>query len=294
MKIDICDLSKLYGEKKALNRLNMSLEEGIYGLLGPNGAGKSTLMNIMVGNLSQSNGSILCDGEDIRQMGKAYRRLLGYMPQQQTIYPSFSGWEFLSYMAVLKEVPKKEIRERVLWAAAQVNLQDELSKKLHAYSGGMKQRILLAGAILNHPRLLILDEPTAGLDPRERIRIRNLISSLSSDKIVIIATHVVSDVEYISREIVLLSQGEMLRKDKICTLTDEICPYVYELTIPAEEIPDVEKIYRVSNILSDGHTAKMKIIAKEKPEGYSCISAMPTLEDVYLYHFSDLQCGKGR
>lgn len=292
MKIEIHNLSKKYtlrahkDEKIALNSLSMTLEEGIYGLLGPNGAGKSTLMNILVGNLSQSDGAVYCNGEDIRRMGKTYRRMLGYMPQQQTIYPSFTGWEFLSYMAVLKEVPKKEIRERVVWAAQQVNLQDELFKKLHAYSGGMKQRILLAGAILNNPRILILDEPTAGLDPRERIRIRNLISSLSSDKIVIIATHVVSDVEYISKEVILLSHGNMLRKDCICVLTDEVRPYVYELEADVSDISKIEQQYRVSNILSDGHKARMRVIAAKRPGGYLCSYAMPTLEDVYLYHFS--------
>lgn len=272
----------------ALNGLDMVLEDGIYGLLGPNGAGKSTLMNILVGNLSPSQGMVCCEGEEIRSMGKKYRRLLGYMPQQQTIYPSFTGWEFLSYMAVLKEVPKKEVRERVCWAAQQVNLQDELRKKLHAYSGGMKQRILLAGAILNHPKLLILDEPTAGLDPRERIRIRNLISSISSDKIVLIATHVVSDVEYISKEVILLSGGNMLRKGCVSTLVDEVRPYVYELEIDVDHLSQIEKRYRVSNILSDGRKARMRVLAKDGMENYRCTHAMPTLEDVYLYHFSSL------
>ena len=298
MQLEIHNLSKQYTqraqvngfflhkkEKKALSGLNMTFEEGIYGLLGPNGAGKSTLMNILVGNLSQSEGIVTYDGEDIRKMGKKYRRLLGYMPQQQTIYPFFTGWEFLSYMAVLKEVPKKVIKNRVEWAARQVNLQDELSKKLHAYSGGMKQRILLAGAILNNPEILILDEPTAGLDPRERIRIRNLISALSSNKIVIIATHVVSDVEYISKEIVLLSQGDMLRKGRISQLTDEVRSYVYELETDEEDISKIEEQYRVSNIFSDGHKAKIRVITEKKPEHYPCVYAMPTLEDVYLYHF---------
>lgn len=292
MILEIRNLSKKYtfwarkNEKMALNNLNMTLEEGVYGLLGPNGAGKSTLMNILAGNLSQTDGAVYCDGEEIRGMGKAYRRLLGFMPQQQTIYPSFTGWEFLSYMAVLKEIPKKEIHKRVEWAAGQVNLQEQLSKKLYAYSGGMKQRILLAGAILNDPELLILDEPTAGLDPRERIRLRNLISSLSSGRIVLIATHVVSDVEHISKEVVLLSQGNMLRKSRISTLTDEIRPYVYELEADMADLPTIEQQYRVSNILSDGNKARVRVIAENPPGNTPCSPAMPTLEDVYLYHFS--------
>lgn len=285
MRIEIRDLSKKYGDKSALDHLDMSLDAGIYGMLGPNGAGKSTLMNILVGNLAQSGGEILCEGQDIRKMGKEYRRLLGYMPQQQKIYPSFTGMEFLSYMAVLKEVPKERAKERICWAAEQVNLQNELGKKLHAYSGGMQQRILLAAAVLNEPSLLILDEPTAGLDPRERIRIRNLISSIAAERIVIIATHVVSDVECISNEIILMGAGKMIRKDSIASLTDEIRPYIYEIQADADEIMEVERKYQVSNILSDGHNAKMRVIAGHMPEKYQAVPAMPTLEDVYLYHF---------
>lgn len=285
MRIEVNELSKKYGDKLALDCLSMSLDAGIYGLLGPNGAGKSTLMNILVGNLDQNGGEILCDGQDIRKMGKDYRRLLGYMPQQQKIYPSFTGMEFLSYMAVLKDVPKEQAKKRVLWAAEQVNLQDELGKKLHAYSGGMKQRILLAATVLNEPSLLILDEPTAGLDPRERIRIRNLISSIASERIVMIATHVVSDVEYISNEIILMDAGKIIRKNRIAELTDEIRPFIYEIQTEAGEIHQVGQRYQVSNILSDGHRAKMRVIAESKPAQYCAEPAMPTLEDVYLYHF---------
>ncbi len=293
MKIEINHLTKKYGTQKALDDINVTLDTGIYGLLGPNGAGKSTLMNILVGNLSQTEGEILCDGTDLCRMGRNYRKLLGYVPQQQTLYPAFSGREFLNYMAVLKEVPKKEIKERVEWAAFQVNLQQQLEKRLHAYSGGMKQRILLAGAILNHPSILILDEPTAGLDPRERIRIRNLISSIAADKIVIIATHVVSDVEYISKQIILMNGGNMIRKDTISNLTAEISPFVFEVHTEASKIREVGEKYRVSNILSDGYHAHMRIISDHEPQKYQYQKTMPTLEDVYLYHFSkeEEHCG---
>lgn len=222
MKIEIKQLVKKYGRKEALAGVSMELSQGIYGLLGPNGAGKSTLINILVGNLAPTDGEVLCNGTKIEQMGKEYRRILGYMPQQQTIYPSFSGREFLNYMAVLKEVPKEQICERIEQVAAMVNLLEELEKRLGAYSGGMKQRILLAAAILNDPAILILDEPTAGLDPRERIRIRNLISKLAADKIVLIATHVVQDIEGISKEIILMNQGNIIRKDTIANLTEGI------------------------------------------------------------------------
>lgn len=285
MKIRIEGLTKKYGELYALRDVETELGAGVYGLLGPNGAGKSTLMSILVGNLEQTAGVVYCDGADIRKMGKEYRKLLGYMPQQQNLYPGFTGWDFLAYMAALKNIPGEETKKRVLEAAEQVNLQDELKKKLHAYSGGMRQRILLAAAVINDPALLILDEPTAGLDPRERIRIRNLISSISGNKTVIIATHVVSDVEHISREVMLLGRGRLIRKAGTGELTEEISSFVHEITVPAEAIPEVEKQYCVSNILSDGTKARIRILAESVSGRYEASATIPTLEDVYLYHF---------
>lgn len=285
MKIRIEGLTKKYGELYALRDVETELGAGVYGLLGPNGAGKSTLMSILVGNLEQTAGVVYCDGADIRKMGKEYRKLLGYMPQQQNLYPGFTGWDFLAYMAALKNIPGEETKKRVLEAAEQVNLQDELKKKLHAYSDGMRQRILLAAAVINDPALLILDEPTAGLDPRERIRIRNLISSISGNKTVIIATHVVSDVEHISREVMLLGRGRLIRKAGTGELTEEISSFVHEITVPAEAIPEVEKQYCVSNILSDGTKARIRILAESVSGRYEASATIPTLEDVYLYHF---------
>lgn len=285
MKIEICNLSKSYGKKMVLNHFSTEFEHGVYGLLGPNGVGKSTLMNIMVGNLMQSDGTIYIDGMDIRKMGKEYRRLLGYMPQQQKLYSAFNGREFLRYMAVLKEVPKEKLTQTVEWAAYQVNLQNELEKKLHTYSGGMKQRILLAAAVLNNPQILILDEPTAGLDPRERIRIRNLISSMASDRFVLIATHMVSDVEHISKEIILMKNGSILRKNEIAKLVDEVRPYIFEINIPVELLEVMENKYQVSNVLSDGKMAKIRVLTDEKPREHEVSEVNPTLDDVYLYHF---------
>lgn len=293
MKIRIEGLTKKYGELYALRDVDTELDAGVYGLLGPNGAGKSTLMNILVGNLEQTAGVVYCDGADIRKMGKEYRKLLGYMPQQQNLYPGFTGWDFLAYMAALKNIPREETKKRVLEAAEQVNLQDELKKKLHAYSGGMRQRILLAAAVINDPALLILDEPTAGLDPRERIRIRNLVSSISGNKTVIIATHVVSDVEHISREVMLLGRGRLIRKAGTGELTEEISSFVHEITVPAEAIPEVEKQYCVSNILSDGTKAKIRILAESVSGRYEASATIPTLEDVYLYHFQLREKGWG-
>ena len=285
MNLSLNCLTKRYGEKVALDNVSMIFEKGVYGLLGPNGAGKSTLMNIVVGNLPASGGSVTVDGEDTRKMGVRFRSLLGYMPQQQRLYDHFSGRDFLMYMAVLKGVPKDIIAARVNEIAEQVNMREELKHRLGAYSGGMKQKILIASAIINDPDILILDEPTAGLDPKERIRLRNLISRIALDKLVIIATHVVLDVEYISRQIILLNKGKVLRNKTIPELTDEIKDYVYMITAAVDDLPRVEDSYQVSSIQSDGKIAHIRIISEMPPTGYRFERAIPTLEDVYLYFF---------
>lgn len=241
MVLEIRSITKKYSAKTVLDKVSLKLEPGIYGLLGQNGAGKSTLMNIIVGILSPTSGQVVYDGQEISALGRGYRKILGYMPQQQSVCPNLSGAEFLAYMSALKDIPKKERKERISWAAEQVNMQNELGKRLDAYSGGMKQRILLASALLNDPDVLVLDEPTAGLDPKERIRIRNLISKISENKIVLIATHVVSDIELISRMVILLKGGKVLRNDTISKLTDEISPSVSEVVCDMDEIMRLEE-----------------------------------------------------
>ncbi len=191
MELKIENLVKDYGQNRALDNFNYTFTEGVYGLLGPNGAGKSTMMNIITDNLAATSGKITFDGEDIKKLGSEYLRQLGFMPQQQNLYPSFSGLRFMYYMAALKGLKKKEADEQIPKLIKMVNLAGHEDKKLGAYSGGMKQRILIAQALLGNPKILIMDEPTAGLDPKERIRIRNIISEVSRDKTVILATHVV-------------------------------------------------------------------------------------------------------
>lgn len=212
--LELVNLSKNYGKKAALSHVSFTLESGLYGLLGPNGAGKSTLMQIMTDNLRPDEGEILWNGESAKKMGESYRELLGYMPQQQGLYQGFTGRRFLNYLAVLKNVSKKEMREQVENAAKAVNLEAEIDRKIGGYSGGMKQRLLFASALLGKPEILIFDEPTAGLDPKERVRIKRLLEQLSGEKIIIIATHIVPDIENIAKEIILLKEGQVVEKQK--------------------------------------------------------------------------------
>lgn len=222
--LEIRNLSKSYGKKVALNNINLKFDNGLYGLLGPNGAGKSTLMNIITDNLKADNGEILWNGMDYQKLGVKYREILGYMPQQQGLYNGFTGKRFLNYIAVLKDIPKKEILLEIEESAKKVNLQNELDKKINMYSGGMKQRLLIASCILGNPKLIIFDEPTAGLDPKERVRVKKLMQELSSKSIVIIATHIVPDIENIAKEIVILKEGVLIEKNTPEKLIEKYAP----------------------------------------------------------------------
>lgn len=216
--LELQEISKHYGNKQALDHISLTLENGIYGLLGPNGAGKSTLMNIITGNLNPTSGIVLWGGRNVRDMGAAYRSLLGYAPQQQGLYDTFTGTRFLSYMATLKGIPKKEQKGEIQRVLDYVNLTEKANRPIGTYSGGMKQRILVAQAILGNPHLVVLDEPTAGLDPKERVRIRENIQNLSGDKIIFVSTHVVSDIESIAKEIILLREGKIVDQDTLSNL----------------------------------------------------------------------------
>lgn len=212
-------ITKKYKDKTALNGVSLELDCGIYGLLGPNGAGKSTLMNIITGNIKPTEGSVMWDGDDIWGLGESYRSLIGYAPQQQGLYNSFSGRRFLSYMAALKGIPKKDVRSEIERVLSYVNMQEAADRAISGYSGGMKQRILIAQAILGAPKLIVLDEPTAGLDPKERVRVREQIKTFAGDKIILVSTHVVSDIAPIAKEILLIRSGSMIDRDTV----DNLC-----------------------------------------------------------------------
>ncbi|MGN0389900.1 MAG: ATP-binding cassette domain-containing protein [Wujia sp.] len=284
LQLEIRDLTKEYGEKKALDSVSLVLTEGVYGLLGPNGAGKSTLMNIIAQITKQTSGEVLFDEQNISDMGNTYKSMLGFMPQQQGMYEYFTGYRFLYYMAALKGVAPGNIKSEVLRVAERVNLQNNLKQKIRGYSGGMKQRLLIAQALLNEPRVVLFDEATAGLDPKIRIEVRNLISEIARDKIVLIATHVVQDVEYIARKLIVMRQGKLVACDTVDRLLSSMDSKVYEMVADYEDVRAIENQYIVSNMLQVSNGIRMRIIAESLPE-LDAQAVPPSLEDYYLYTF---------
>ena len=274
-----------YGEKEALKELTLRLSPGIYGLLGPNGAGKSTLMKLICMLIEPTTGTILFDGKDIRTERKNFLKRLGYMPQQHCLYPEFRVEEYLHYIGTLKGMNKKSVEQSSEELLKKVRLLDVRTQKIRTLSGGMQQRLMFAQALLDNPKVLILDEPTAGLDPEKRIEMRNLIAEYAKDKIIIIATHVVSDVELIADKILLLNKGELLAKSSVLELTKSLYGKVCELEVE-EELEVLEKKYRISSVYRREGKIYAKVLLKtgEKlPE--KAAKVYPDLEDVYLYYF---------
>lgn len=287
MELKIEQVTKTYGAKHALNQFSVVLKEGIYGLLGPNGAGKSTLMNIITDNLAATSGTVYWEGKKIQSLGKQYREILGYMPQQQGMYDEFTVEHFLWYMASLKGMKRKDAKEQINQLLSVVNMTQNRKKLLKGLSGGMKQRVLLAQALLNDPKILILDEPTAGLDPKERIRIRNLISEIALNKIVLLATHVVSDIEYTAKELILMNEGVLIAKDTPSNLIKMVTNQVWELKVKEADLKEIEKKYKVSNIIAEEDGIVVRIIEKKEAieSQWNPVMVRPNLEDLYLYLF---------
>lgn len=284
MKLEIKNLNKRYDDKKALNDMNLVLEPGIYGLLGKNGAGKSTFMNILTDNIKRTSGEVLLDGKEILDMGKEYRKLIGYMPQQQGMYDQFTAKAFLYYIASLKAIPKKKAKKDIEKYLELVNLSDVANKRLGGFSGGMRQRVMFAATMLGQPQIYLLDEPTAGLDPEERIRIRNYISKLSGDNIVILATHVVSDIECIADKLILMKEGNVIAVDKPRNLIESVEPHVYEKKCDYSEMEELNIRFNKGNVRQGKDGLYFRIVMDDAPEGFSRISGDANLEDVYLYY----------
>ena len=285
MELKIENLTKHYGELCALDQFTATLKPGIYGILGPNGAGKSTLMNLLTDTLKRESGAVLLDGKDILTLGRDYRAVLGYMPQQQGYYDEFTVGRFLHYMAALKGMSKKQAQAAIDRLLGIVGLQNTIHKKMSALSGGMRQRILLVQALLNDPKILLLDEPTAGLDPEERIRIRNYIAEIAADKIVLLATHVVSDVESIADQVLILRKGKLLVMDTPEALIEHTRPHVAEVMCNIDELAEYQKHYVISGISQHNGKYILRVVDAQYTADHTNDLRIG-LDEVYLYYMN--------
>ena len=286
MELQLQDLRKQYGEKCAVNNVSANLAPGVYGLLGANGAGKTTLMRMICGVLKPTSGSIRLNGKTVEQLGEQYYTHLGYMPQDFGFYPDFTAREFMLYMAAVKGLDKRLAKKRTENLLHMVNLSDVADKKIKSYSGGMKQRLGIAQAELNSPSILILDEPTAGLDPKERVRFRNLISDFAKEKIVILSTHIVSDVSYIADTILMMKQGHFLLQEPMSTVTDSIRGKVWELLVDERMAAEYSRKFSVVNLHHENDMVRLRMIEETAP-GENAQMVEPGLEDLFLYYFGE-------
>jgi ABC-2 type transport system ATP-binding protein len=291
MELVISNVGKLYkGKIWGLKEFSLTLGPGILGLCGPNGAGKSTLMRILATITQPTEGQVLWNGVDIQEKPNAVREVLGYLPQDFGVYPNLNAVEFLEYMAAIKGLGSRISRQRIDELLQVVNLVGVRKQTLGGYSGGMKQRIGIAQALLNDPQLLIVDEPTAGLDPEERVRFRNLLSDLSGDRIVILSTHIVSDVEATATEIALIQKGVLLTHATPEALLEEVQGKVWEWIVPSSELTKLRQEHLISSTIRSAQGVEVRAVADEKPSPEARLMA-PRLEDAYLYC---MQNEKGR
>lgn len=284
MKLQLRNLSKEYGAKHAVDNISADLTPGIYGLLGANGAGKTTLMRMICGVLKPTSGSICWNGVTIDELGEGYYAHLGYLPQDFGFYPDFTAHEFMLYMAAVKGLDRNSAKTRTEDLLRMVNLSHEADKKIKSYSGGMKRRLGIAQAELNSPSILVLDEPTAGLDPKERVRFRNIISDFSKEKIVILSTHIVSDVSYIADTIFMMKQGRFLFQEEISAATDSIKGKVWEISVDERTAAEYSRHFSIVNLHHENNLVRLRII-NETPPRADAQPAEPDLEDLFLYHF---------
>ena len=284
MEIRISHLTKRFGDKTALDDVSLTLDAGVHALLGPNGAGKSTLINILTDSIERDKGEVLYNDYEITSLGAKYRELLGYMPQQQRLYDNYTAEEFLKYMAAVKGIAPARAREQIAELLKVVNLWEVRRKKVGGFSGGMKQRVLLAQALLGEPRILILDEPTAGLDPSERINIRNYIATVAQKMIVLFATHVVSDIECIAKDVIMIRDGRICKTGTPMELTDGMQGKVGELPCKLEDLEQLQKKYCVGNVYQRREGLRVRIVGDELPEEALPVKDSIDLEDVYMYH----------
>lgn len=287
MELRTENLTKKYGEKYGVQGINLRLSSGVYGLLGANGAGKTTLMRLLCGLERPTEGRVLLNEKSIAGFKEKYCSLLGYLPQDFPFYGDFRAEDFLLYISSLKGLSQENAQKRSTQLLYEVGLEREKRARIKTFSGGMKQRLGIAQAMLNNPRILILDEPTAGLDPKERVRFRNLISAFSKDRIVLLSTHIVSDVEYIADTIIMMKDGKLLHMGKAGEIASEISGFVWECVVPSDRIEAIQAKFLVTNLrnLEDGSTV-VRVISREEPVK-GAVMVRPNLEDLYLYYFGD-------
>ena len=286
MELTISDLTKDFGSFRAVDHVNFTMHSGVYGLLGVNGAGKTTLMRMLTTLIRPTGGEIRWDGQDVFRMDNAYRKLLGYLPQDFGYYPDFSIYDYLMYIASIKGIRPAAAKQRALRLLKQVGLSQAGHKKMKTLSGGMKRRVGIAQAMLNDPQILILDEPTAGLDPNERIRFRNLISELSEDRIVLLSTHIVSDIEYIASEILLMKDGRITLSGTAEEVIASMPERVWLFSVPREQVDRYLAAYRVSNLKTTPAGATLRVLSAECP-AIGAVETAATLEDVFLHYFGE-------
>lgn len=285
MELKTCGLTKQFGSKTAVKDLNITLTNGVYGLLGANGAGKTTLMRLLCNLQAPTSGQVFLGGKNIAGLGERYRALLGYLPQHFGYYPDFSALDFLLYVSAMKGLEEKAARKKSKELLEAVRLSREAKQKIKTFSGGMKQRLGIAQAMLNDPHILILDEPTAGLDPKERVRFRNLISAFSKDRIVILSTHIVSDVEFVAEDIIMMKAGQVLHFGNPQEIVSEIDGKVWECTVPTDSAEKYAAAYNTSNLRHTGENRTVLRIIADRPPMKNAVRVQPTLEDLYLFYF---------
>ncbi|MBE4909241.1 ABC transporter ATP-binding protein [Bacillus luteolus] len=286
MNLTIDNLSKSFGQKKALDEVTVELTTGVYGILGSNGSGKTTLMRILASVMKPSSGTIYLNGQDINKMDHQYRELIGYLPQQVGLYKNFTAEKLLKYISALKGLSKEETDDKVKEVLELVGLSNDRKGKVGKFSGGMKRRIGIAQALLNDPKILIVDEPTAGLDPKERIRFRNLLSKISKDRIVLLSTHIVSDIEFIAKEILVLKDGKLISQETPQKLLKGIEDKVWSVLVTEEEIVHFQSNYKVGNINRVQDKFQLRILSNSIPHE-SAKQEVPNLEDLYLHYFDE-------